>query len=62
MATNSEAVPNVEDEAFEPPTYDEAFPALKAEVREPTPITDDFTWQPKFLNRSKCTQVGDVFQ
>ncbi|XP_071109075.1 vigilin-like [Haliotis cracherodii] len=60
MATNSEAVPNVEDEAFEPPTYDEAFPALKAEVREPTPITDDFTWQPKFLNRSKCTQVFTV--
>lgn len=58
---------NVEYNAFEPepPTYDNAFPALTSEPRGPvrpaTELIAPGAWQPKFVTRqSKCTQVFTV--
>lgn len=49
---------SVDLQAFdpEPPTYDNAFPALSADSRPD--LLQPVSWQPKFITRqSKCTQV-----
>ncbi|XP_005104751.1 vigilin [Aplysia californica] len=69
MATSMEsdvAVASVDLQPFEPepPTYDNAFPALAPESRPDRPAAnfmDQGAWKPKFLTRqSKCTQVFTV--
>lgn len=64
MELDATVASSLDLQAFEPepPTYDNAFPALAAESR-PTPPTfmHESSWQPKFQTRqSKCTQVFTV--
>lgn len=61
MEHDGAGLSSVDLQAFdpEPPTYDNAFPALSADSRPD--LLHPVTWQPKFVTRqSKCTQVFTV--
>ncbi|XP_055958186.1 vigilin [Patella vulgata] len=66
MATNSEVVHSVEDEAYEPQTYNDAFPALEA-ARDVSNVQQQGAWQSQTgawkhptVRSIKCTQVFSV--
>ena len=65
MELDGAVATNAEYQAFEPepPTYDNAFPALTSDPRGPVRPASELiapgAWQPKFVTRqSKCTQVN----